>query len=76
MDRDEVSFFSYYKELETIRKELMDFSLQNGLGSNAVCLFNRNMSLDAPIKIDISWIDTGIHNIEEAKSMLEFLIRR
>lgn len=69
MDSKEVTFFAYYDELDAIRKELMDFSLQKGLGSDTICLFNRHMGdIDAPIEIVVNWTDTGNHSVDEAES--------
>lgn len=69
MDNKEVSFFKYDDELDAVRKELMDFSLQNGLDSNAICLFNRHMGdIDAPIEIVVNWTDMGNHSADEAES--------
>lgn len=74
MDNKEVTFFKYDDELDAVRKELMDLSLENGLGSNTICLFNRNMGdINAPIEITINWIDAGNHSVEEAESFMKVL---
>lgn len=69
MDNKKVTLLAYYDELDAVRKELMDFSLQNGLGSNTICLFNRHMGdIDAPIEIVVNWIDMGNYSADEAES--------
>ncbi len=76
MDNKEVSFFKYDDELDAVRKELMDFSLQNGLDSNVICLFNRHMGdIDAPIEIVVNWTDMGNHSVDEAESFAKVLIK-